>query len=80
MRTFCGVLPHSVFPPTGAAEKLLISEKPLDKRFFKDTGVVLAGIERSPEIYDFRASGIPDQKRVDFFGTLTPGGAYRRDF
>lgn len=32
--------------------------------------MVLAGIERSPKIFDFRASGIPVQKRVDFFDTL----------
>ena len=51
-------------------EKHLVSEKPLNKRFFKDTGVVLAGIERSLKIFDFRASGIPVQKRVDFFDTL----------
>ena len=31
--------------------------------------MVLAGIERSPKIFDFRASGIPVQKRVDFFDT-----------
>ena len=30
----------------------------------------MAGIERSPKIFDFRASGIPVQKRVDFFDTL----------
>ncbi len=33
--------------------------------------MVLAGIECSPKIRDFRASGIPDQERVDFFDTLT---------
>ena len=64
------VTPHFVFPPTRAAKKHLISEKPLNKRFFKGTGVVLAGIERSPKIFDFRANGIPDQERVDFFDTL----------
>ena len=32
--------------------------------------MVLAGIECSPKIFDFRASGIPDQERVDFFDTL----------
>ena len=63
---FCGVQPHFVFPLTGAAEKLLISENPLIKRVFKNTGVVLAGIECSPEIFDFRASGIPVQERVGF--------------
>ena len=47
-----------------------MSEKPLIQRFFKGTGVVLAGIERSPKIFDFRASGIPVQERVDFFDTL----------
>ena len=68
---FCGV--HAaffVFPLTGAAEKHLVSEKPLIQRFFKGTGVVLAGIECSPKIIDFRASGIPVQERVDFFDTL----------
>ena len=39
---FCGVQPHFVFPLTNAAEKHLTSEKPLDKRFFKDTGVIFA--------------------------------------
>ena len=33
--------------------------------------MVLAGIECSPKIFDFRASGIPVQERVDFFDTLT---------
>ena len=61
-----------VFPLTCAAEKHIVSEKPLNKRFFKNTGVVLAGIERSPKIHDFRASGIPVQERVDFFDTLNP--------
>ena len=32
--------------------------------------MVLAGIECSPKIFDFRASGIPVQERVDFFDTL----------
>ena len=32
--------------------------------------MVLAGIECSPEIFDFRASGIPVQERGDFFETL----------
>jgi len=35
--------------------------------------VVLAGIECSPKIFDFRASGIPVQERVDFFDTLNRG-------
>ena len=43
-----------------------VLEKPLIKRFFKDTGVVLAGIECCPKIFDFRANGIPDQKSVEF--------------
>ena len=69
---FCGVHAASfVFPLTCAAEKHIISEKPLNKRFFKGTGVVLAGIECSPKIFDFRASGIPVQERVDFFDTLS---------
>jgi len=42
------------------------------QRFFKGTGVVLAGIECSPKIFDFRASGIPVGERVDFFDTLNP--------
>ena len=54
-----------------AAEKHLVSEKPLIQRFFKGTGVVLAGIECSPKISDFRANGIPVGERVDFFDTLT---------
>ena len=71
---FCGVHAASfVFPLTCAAEKHIISEKPLNKRFFKGTGVVLAGIECSPKIFDFRASGIPVQERADFFDTLRHG-------
>ena len=36
----------------------------------------MAGIECSPKIFDFRASGIPVQERVDFFDTLVrPEGA-----
>lgn len=31
---------------------------------------VPTGIERSPKIFDFRASGIPVGERVDFFATL----------
>ena len=42
----------------------------LIQRFFKDTGVVLAGIECSPKISDFRANGIPVQESVDFVDTL----------
>ena len=64
---FCGVYAaFSVFPLTCAAEKHLVSEKPLIKWFFKGTGVVLAGIECSPKIFDFRASGISVQECVDF--------------
>ena len=59
-----------VFSLTGAAKKHITGEKPLIKRFFKDAGVVLAGIECSPKIFDFRANGIPVQERVDFFDTL----------
>ena len=62
--------PHFVFPLTRAAEKLIVSEKPLFQRFFKVAGVVLAGIECSPKIFDFRANGIPTGERVDFFDTL----------
>ena len=75
---FCGVHAASfVFPLTCAAEKHIISEKPLNKRFFKGTGVVLAGIECSPKIFDFRASGIPVQERVDFFDTLKSASIIR---
>ena len=69
----CGEKPHSVFPATGASEKHLVSENLLNKRVFKGTGVVLAGIECSPKIFDFRANGIPVQERVDFFDTLKAG-------
>ena len=62
--------PLFVFSATCAAKKHLVSEKTLNKRFFKDTGVVLAGIECSPKISDFRANGIPVQESVDFFDTL----------
>ena len=60
-----------VFSLTRAAKKHLVSEKPPIQRFFKGAGVVLAGIECSPKIFDFRANGIPVQERVDFFDTLT---------
>ena len=41
--------------------------------------MVLAGIECSPKIFDFRANGIPVQERVDFFDTLiTP--PFRRGY
>ena len=61
------------FSLTRAAKKHLISDKPLIQRFFKGTGVVLAGIECSPKISDFRANGIPVGERVDFFDTLRGG-------
>ena len=100
------IMPHFVFPLTRAAEKLIVSEKPLFQRFFKVAGVVLAELnnrlppvagerrllwrrgqrkfalqaiiffgyrkskECSPKIFDFRANGIPNQERVDFFDTL----------
>ena len=68
---FCGGnAAFFVFPLTGAAEKHLVSEKPLNKRFFKDTGVVPTGIECIPKISDFRANGIPVGERVGFFDTL----------
>ena len=45
----------SVFPVTCAAEKHLVSEKPLIQRFFKDTGVVLAEHnDRLPPVADKR--------------------------
>ena len=70
---FCGgYAEFFVFPLTCAAEKHLISEKPLIQRFFKGTGVVLAGIECSPKIFDFRANGIPVQERVEKVDTLNP--------
>ena len=62
-----------VFSLTRAAKKHLVSEKPLIQRFFKGTGVVLAGIECSPKISDFRANGIPVGERVDF--STRSGGA-----
>ena len=41
---FCGGnAAFFVFPATGAAEKHLISEKTLNKRFFKGTGVSTHG-------------------------------------
>ena len=67
----CGdITAFFVFPLTCAAEKHIISEKPLIQRFFKGTGVVVAGIECSPKIRDFRANGIPVQDRVVFFDTI----------
>ena len=80
---FCGGDAASfVFPLTCAAEKHIISEKPLNKRFFKGTGVVLAGIECSPKIFDFRASGIPVQERVEKCGVTAAKiefGVYRQN-
>ena len=67
---FSGEEPHFVFSATGASKKLLVSENPLMKRVFKGTGVVLAGIECSPKIFDFRANGISVQESADFFDTL----------
>ena len=64
LKIFCGGnAAFFVFPQTCAAEKHLISEKPLVQRFFKDTGVVLAGMECSQKSLIF-ASGIPVQERV----------------
>ena len=41
---FCGGnAAFFVFPLTGAAEKHLVSEKPLNKRFFKGTGGGIGG-------------------------------------
>ena len=45
--------------------------------------MVLAGIERSPKIFDFRANVIPVQERVEKVDTLLDGNAVRskiRDF
>ena len=56
---FAALAPHCVFPLTCAAEKHIISEKPLIKRFFKGTGVVLAGIECSPKIKIFERTASP---------------------
>ena len=78
---FCGV--HAaffVFPLICAAEKHLVSEKSLNKRFFKGTGVVLAGIECSPKIFDFRANGIPVQERVEKVDTLKIAADLRQLF
>ena len=69
-----------VFSLTRAAKKHLVSEKPLIQRFFKGTGVVLAGIECSPKISDFRANGIPVGERVDFFDTLKGAEIFRSFF
>ena len=51
---FCGVYAaFFVFPLTCAAEKHIVSENPLIKRVFKDTGVVLAGHNnRLPPVAD----------------------------
>jgi len=47
-------------------EKTHYKRKAVEWRLFKGTGVVLAGIECSPKIFDFRANGITDQKSVEF--------------
>ena len=57
--------PHFVFSATGAAKKHFISEKLLNMQFFKNTGVVSAGIECSPKIKDFRANGIPVRESAE---------------
>ena len=78
---FCGGnAAFSVFPLTGAAEKHLVSEKPLIQRFFKGAGVVLAGIECSPKIFDFRANGIPVGERVEKVDTLKKAAGLRQLF
>ena len=53
---FCGGnAAFFVFPVTCAAEKHLVSEKQLNKRFFKDTGVVLAELNnRLPPVAEER--------------------------
>ena len=61
-----------VFPATGAAEKHLVSEKTLIQRFFKGTGVVLAGIECSPKILIFERTAFPS-KSVSTFSTHSIG-------
>ena len=43
---FSGGQPNFVFSATGASKKHLVSEKPLDKRLFKGTGVVLAELNK----------------------------------
>ena len=44
--------------------------------------MVLAGIECSPKIRDFRANGIPVQNRVDFFDTIliVPSVIFNRNY
>ena len=61
----CDVYAALCFFGDMCGEKLFVSEKSLNKRFFKGAGVVLAGIECSPKIYDFRAKDIPVQERVE---------------
>ena len=52
---FAAVTPLFRFSNACAAEKHLISEKPLNKRFFKDTGVALAEHNnRLPPVADER--------------------------
>ena len=70
IKLFSGCQPNFVFSATGESEKHLVSENPLNKRVFRVTGVVLAGIECSPKIFDFLANGILTGESVDFFDTL----------
>ena len=67
----CGVQPHFCFFGDKCVEKTPCRQKPQNFAVFKNTGAVLAGIEYSPKISDFRASGIPVQERGDFVDTLT---------
>ena len=69
-----------VFSLTRAAKKHLVSEKPPIQRFFKGAGVVLAGIECSPKIFDFRANVIPVQERVEKVDTLKIAAGLRQLF
>ena len=62
--------PHFRFSADRRGGKTHCKRKIAIKLFFKNTGVVLAGIECSPKIRDFRANGIPAGECVDFFDTL----------
>ena len=75
----------SVFPVTCAAEKHLVSEKPLIQRFFKDTGVVLAEHnDRLPPVadkggrYGAAVKENSRSKRTFSLGTARVGSAVRK--
>ena len=69
---FGGGQPHFVFLPTGAAEKLLVSENRLASGFQGRVGG-LAGVECSPKILWIFGERHARQESGDFVDTLNGG-------